>query len=280
MASDQFGNPYQPPSAGYNQAQQYQPAVMEEKPGGPWSMDYFGAFDMIHRRPDWFVNCMLMFVCMLIPVVGGLVMSGYMYECVEVLHRTRGSYYPKLDFGRFVEYLLRGVGPFLVGLVFATIMVLVMLVGYGIMIAVVVGASAAGGEKNAGAAAGIGALISMVLFFALFMTVSLLGTFVLLPLQLRGGMSSDIGQAFNFNWAMDFVKKTWVEMLLVFLFQLGVGIVAELAIFLTCFVGILVVVGYIFLISAWLQFQLYRVYLSRGGDPIPLKPAPLPMPGM
>ena len=46
----------------------------------------------------------------------------------------------------------------------------------------------------------------------------------------------------------------------------------------TCYLGMVVVIGYFFLVHAWLMFQLYRVFLSRGGEPIPFKPAPLPVP--
>jgi hypothetical protein len=103
--------------------------------------------------------------------------------------------------------------------------------------------------------------------------------FIQQPLALRGGVSSEIGQSFNFGWAIDFIKKTWLEMILVFLFSFAVSIVGGLLIMVTCYLGMVVVIGYFFLIHAWLQYQLYRVYLSRGGEPIPLmKPAPLPMP--
>src|SRR5689334_2624813 len=101
------GNPYAPPSpASY-------PDKFAAEPGAPWQMNYFGAFQMVHRNPDWFVNTLLMFVCAIIPVIGSIVLNGYIYETVEILHRTNGNYYPKFDFNRFVEYLLRGVGPFL-----------------------------------------------------------------------------------------------------------------------------------------------------------------------
>lgn len=276
MSNDPFGsNPYSAPGpASY--AQKYQPAPMVETPGGPWGMNYFGAFDMIHRNPDWFVNLLLMFVCAIIPVVGSIVISGYMYETVEILHRTGGVYYPRFDFNRFVEYLLRGVGPFLIGLILGTLLSVVALVGY---FAIVVSAVAAGAAGNGnGEVAGVGAAIGMLFFFAFFFTALLVVNFVQLPLALRGGLSSDIGQAFNFGWAMDFMKKTWLEMLLVFLFQFAVSMVAMVFIAVTCYLGMLIAIGYMILISAWLQFQLYRVYLSRGGEPIPFKPAPLPLP--
>lgn len=272
--SQPFGsNPYAPP----------EPATYSQKAlpaTGPWQMDYFGGFAMIHRNPDWFVNTLLMFVCAIIPVIGGIVLHGYVYETIEILHRTGGNYYPRFDFNRFVDYLLRGVGPFLIGLVLGAVLGMVMLLGYVVIIATALAAGAAAEKGNdaAGAAAGMSILGAVAVVGLLLFVVSFAISFLTMPLSLRGGVSSDIGQSFNFGWAIDFIKKTWLEMLLVFLFQVAVGLIMEVVILATCFLGILVAIGYVLLISAWLQFQLYRVYLSRGGEPIPFKPAPLPMP--
>lgn len=265
------GNPYSPPGpASY-------PDKFAAAPGAPWPMNYFGAFEMIHRNPDWFVNLLLMFVSAIIPVIGGIVLNGYLYETIELLHRTNGNYYPKFDFNRFVEYLLRGVGPFLIGLVLGLILSGVMLFGY---IAIIASALAAGAAADKGneAAVGAGVLGAIGVVVLLVFVVSFAISFFSVPLGLRGGLSTDIGQSFNFAWAIDFIKKTWLEMILVFLFQMAVGIIAALLSLLTCYLGLLVAIGYVSLVSAWLQFQLYRVYLSRGGEPIPLmKPAPLPV---
>jgi hypothetical protein len=280
MSANPFGeNPYSPPGPALYAGK---PAIAPwvEQPSGPWQMNYFGAFDMIHRNPDWFVNTLLMFVCAIIPVIGGIVLNGYVYETIEILHRTSGLYYPKFDFNRFVEYLLRGVGPFLIGLVLNTILAFVVIFSYLAVIASAVAAGAAA-DKPDEAAVGMGVLGAVAVVVPLVFAVSLVIGFFTIPLGLRGGLSSDIGQSFNFGWAIEFIKKTWLEMILVFLFQIGLGIVLELIILATCGIGLLalpVMVGYIVLITAWLQFQLYRVFLSRGGEPVPFKPAPLPLP--
>lgn len=282
MSNDPFSaNPYSPPDPASYQERPFQPAGYAvapwvDKPSGPWEMNYFGAFAMIHNRPDWFVNLLLTFVCAIIPVVGGIVLNGYVYETIEILHRTSGGYYPKFDFNRFVEYLLRGVGPFLIGLIVGTVFAALMLVGYLLIFATVIAADTAG-EGNS-EAIGVGILVGFAVYMAFFFVAMLAINFLIVPLALRGGLSSDIGQSFNFRWAWDFIKKTWLEMLLVFLFQGAISLVAGLFIAVTCYTGMIVAIGYIMLISAWLQFQLYRVYLSRGGEPIPFKPAPLPMP--
>src|SRR5688500_9437443 len=122
-------------------------------------MNYFGALEMIHRNPDWFVDLLVMFVCAIIPVMGSIVLSGYVSELVEILHRTGGGYYALFDFNRFVEYLLRGVGPFLISLILGTILAVVVLVGYIGVAATAVAAGAAGDGNEA--AVGAGALIGM-----------------------------------------------------------------------------------------------------------------------
>jgi hypothetical protein len=277
MSSSPFGdNPYSPPGPAFY-PEKVAVAPWTEKPSGPWEMNYFGALEMIHRNPDWLVNTLLMFVCAMIPVVGGIVLNGYVYETIEILHRTNGNYYSKFDFNRFVEYLLRGVGPFLIGLILGTALAFVMIFGYVVIIASAVAAGAAADHGNE-AVAGAGVLGAVAVVMLLFFAVAFAISFFSVPLGLRGGVSGDIGQSFNFNWAIDFIKKTWLEMILVFLFQMAVGIVLEVIVLATCGLGILIALGYVVLISAWLQFQLYRVYLSRGGEPIPFKPAPLPLP--
>jgi len=270
--STPFGaNPYAPPEPpSYPKPGAFAPS--------PRAMNYTGFVDMIHRRPDWFVNALLTGVCGIIPVIGHIVVSGYCYECVEVLHRTDGQFYPKFDFNRFGDYLLRGVGWFLIQLVLGLVQAVVIIASYVLFIVAVVGAGAAA-EGNNEAVAGIAILIALLLFSGVII-VLVLGTFFLqTPLGLRGGLSSEIGQAFAFGWAFDFVKKMWVEMLLMVLFFLVIGIAAEVFVFATCLLGLIPAIGYIQLISAWLLFNLYRVYLSRGGQPIPFKPAPIPIPG-
>ena len=268
------GNPYAAP--GPESYSQKPAAPWVDQASSPWQMNYLGAFEMIHRNPDWFVSVLLTSLCALIPVIGGIILNGYIYETVEILHRTGGNLYPKFDFNRFVEYLLRGVGPFLIGLVLSIPLAIVMLLVYFLTFAGIFAAGVAGEDNPE--AAGLGILLAFLISFTVMTVAMIAVSFLMVPLGLRGGVSSDIGQSFNFGWAIDFVKKTWLEMLLVFLFQFAVSLVAGLLALLTCYLGLLVVIGYLALISGWLQFQLYRVFLSRGGEPIPFKPTPLPMP--
>jgi hypothetical protein len=273
-------NPYSaPPVQAYAHPSAISQAPLKEDVvGQPWTMDYTGGFGMIHRMPDWLINTLLPGVCGLIPLIGGIVISGYAYEAVEVLHRTSGAYCPKFDFNRFVDYLVRGLGPFLVQLALGVVQAAIMFVCYIAFIVLAIGVGAAG-EAGQGreATMGVGILLVFVGLIAFAFVMSLASLFVQIPLSLRGGLSGEIGQAFQFQWALDFIKKTWVEMLLVFLFLSILAVPLIVIAIITCYLGLIPGIGYMILVQAWLLFQLYRLYLSRGGQPVPLKPLPQPM---
>ena len=129
------------------------------------------------------------------------------------------------------------------------------------------GLIAAMGDNDA--AAGIGGLALLLVSLA-FIPLSIAVGLIQLPLMLRSGMTGDVGEAFQFNWAFDFLKRCWLEMILVTLLTMVISI--PLAIFgvITCCIGFIPVAGYMALASSWFNFQLYRVYLSKGGTPVPL----------
>ena len=235
--------------------------------GGPWKMNYFGGIAMIQSNPNWITNCLLAGLCALIPVVGPIVLMGYAFETAELLHRSGGKTYWDFNFNRFSDYLTRGVGPFLVGLVFGVIQFIahiVLQIMLGIMFTIIAG-------RNPPAILGIIAILvtlSLLIALAIFMFL------VQYPLQLRGGLANEVGQAFKFNFAFEFSGKVWREMILVVLSMMLLALVAAPIILITCGLGIIPLLGFAFLMQGWFAFQLYRKYLSLGGAPIPLKPLP------
>ena len=106
-----------PPVAPYEQGRGL---TKEDTPGQPWDMNYFGFMEMIQRNPSWITNSFLTGVCGMIPIVGLIVIWGYTYENAAILHRSTGQQQWPFDFGRFGDYLKRGVGPFLVWFISAS----------------------------------------------------------------------------------------------------------------------------------------------------------------
>src|SRR5208283_1842191 len=105
-------------------------------------MHYLDAFRVPFQSPKWVQNILLMAVCILIPVVGQIVLMGYMFVVIEALHEGRKRPYPDLDFGRFVPYLTRGAWPFLVNLVVTLPFALVFMILYLVALFAVMGTSA------------------------------------------------------------------------------------------------------------------------------------------
>jgi hypothetical protein len=131
----------------------------------------------------------------------------------------------------------------------------------------------AGGDDLAGLLVPIGMLMGGVLAIALIAAASIYMT----PMVLKAGLAQDLGAAFDFAWVNDFVRKMWVETLLSSLFMIG-STLALLVV--TCFLAAIVIGPIVPFVSTHFYYQLYSLYLSRGGTPIPLKPrAPVIQPG-
>ena len=78
--------------------------------------------------------------------------------------------------------------------------------------------------------------------------------------------------AFNFAFLKRFIAPTWKETILaaLFLFVASIALCAVGAIILC--IGMYFATVPVYFCWVHLQKQLYRLYLSRGGEPIPLSP--------
>lgn len=259
-------NPYESPSG----------FVPKPGPAGDAPpMRYLDSFRYIFAHPEWMTSVLLLSVCALIPVLNQILLAGYAYEIVEHFHRFPGQLYPKFNFDRFSQYLMRGVWPFLVGLVVSMVVQLpLMCVIYGGFIAVVAGAGAAG-EDGGGAIVGLGTCCMWVLIMGIIVAIQV----ILAPFLLRAGLSQDFAQGFKFNWAIDYLSKMWMEVVMAVLFVFAAGLVFLPVGLITCGIGYIFFAAVAAMAQAHLNWQIYTIYLARGGEPIPLKdwdgPAPM-----
>ncbi|HZN36081.1 MAG TPA: DUF4013 domain-containing protein [Pirellulaceae bacterium] len=232
-------------------------------------LEYMRMYNYVFENPNWVMNVLLTAVCTLIPVIGPLVLMGYQYEVMIALLMSGGARYPDFDFNRFADYLIRGLWPFLVGLVASLVLVPLMMVLFIPMMLLFVGAA------NAGQDAGpFVVLIGMPILVLLNLAIVIVFQMVLLPLQLRAGLAQDFGVAFNFQWIVNFAKKTWLEMVLGLLFVTFSYLVLAMLGFLVFCVGVYAAVALFVLAQAHLLYQLYLLFLSRGGEPVQIKMSP------
>jgi hypothetical protein len=275
--------PFGPPPASPNP---FQAPAFATKPGavpeaiGPFTIEYMRSYNYIFENPNWVMNVLWGFLCILstavIPILGQLVLIGYQYEVVEALFLARGARYPDFDINRFADYLGRSIWPFLVNLIVGLVLAPVVVILALLLVGLTLAASGAAGDDLGPVVAAIGFLLTVVVVVALSVFMAL----VLMPMMLRAGLAQDFGAAFDFAWIKDFIGRTWVEMILTTLFLTFSSIVVILLGLLAFCVGMYAAVAVVMLAQAHIMYQLYMLYLSRGGTPIPLKPrVPAPQPG-
>ena len=247
----------------------------QPEPGGEspdrTRIEYFRAYQAVLTSPNWIVNLLWGMLAVLsasvIPFVGSLLWTGYLYECVEGWLASRGTRYPDFDPSRFGDYLTRGVWPFLVQLL---LWVLVWAIFAGLYVGLIVFAAiaASAGDQYALVIFGAG----LPVFVLLLATLLLLAMVCLSPLMLRAGLSQDLAIAFNLKWWRDFLRRVGLEMVLSCLFLAITGMLMTAAGCLIVGIGSYAAWAWVTMANAHLTWQLYELYLSRGGEPIPLKP--------
>ncbi|HVT82472.1 MAG TPA: DUF4013 domain-containing protein [Phycisphaerae bacterium] len=67
-------------------------------------------------------------LCFFIPVIGGLVAQGYLITVEKRLIENLDSDAPKFNFSRFSDYLMKGVWPFLLGLILSVVIIPLVMV--------------------------------------------------------------------------------------------------------------------------------------------------------
>jgi hypothetical protein len=228
---------------------------------------YLESYRFVFSSPNWFMNLLLGSVCLFIPVVGQIVFWGYEFELIDALHRGRRTGYADFDFNRFTDYLKRGVWPWLIvfmtQMILQPVLIVFMYAGmFGVMGALMT-------ETTAGyvtAAVLVPALIIGLMIFSLALGL------VLTPIVLRAGLTQDFAKAFDFAWVKTFIARMWVEQVLVSLFLMVSSLLWVLLGYLLFCIGVIPASIVVALASTHLLWQLYEIFLSRGGEPIPLKP--------
>jgi hypothetical protein len=113
--------------------------------------------------------------------------------------------------------------------------------------------------------------LCFLLWFVFLLAIQVGLMFVVVPLGLRAGLSQDLGTALSWPFVRDFLVRMWREQLLTSLFLTATQIPLMLVGIMLCCIGAYAAMALGALASAHLHYQLYELYLTRGGEPIPLK---------
>jgi hypothetical protein len=228
-------------------------------------MRYWRAYGFVFDHPKWAMNLLCGAVCMLIPVAGHMVFMGWMFEVIESFHRRGTEKYPPFEFGRFTHYLMRGLWPFVVVLILglATIPLVILLMA---VIVIVMVSSQGKPDWLTLTLVIVGSIVAGLFLNVLMMLVKT-------PMVLRAGFTQELKGAFAWSTTIDFLKKMWLELLLAGFFLVFTSIPIILLGELCCLIGVYPASALVLMAEHHLLFQLYELYLKRGGMAIPLKPA-------
>jgi hypothetical protein len=247
-------------------------------------VNYTASVSDFFKSPKWMMNLLLGGICVLIPIVGPMVVLGWLITGFWARQDERFETFPDFDFSHFGKYLERGLWPFLVAFVASMAVSIVMVpLAWILMIPMMLagGFSSGGHEANAVGCFGVLAMILMMLVWAVMLVGLML---VLVPLKIRASLTQDFAKSFDFGFVKRFVALTWKEMVLSSLFVLATGLLFLCLGMIAFCVGMYFATVLTYFSWTHMHKQLYTLYLSRGGEPVPLSPklndAPLATPGL
>jgi hypothetical protein len=235
-------------------------------------MNYIASIQDFFKSPKWVMNLLFAGLCvlstMIIPVLGFIVLAGWLITGLYARQDDRFETFPDFDFNQFSTYLQRGLWPtlvlFVAGFVIGIVMWIIIMIPL-FLFSMILGGGDSGASGILGALLG---LISLALYLAMFVVINM----VAVPLGLRATLMQDFAPAFDFGFVKRFVTVMWKEILISTLFLAVAGMVLTFAGMIALCVGMFASMALVYFASMHLSKQMYQLYLSRGGDPIPVSP--------
>jgi MFS family permease len=234
-------------------------------------MNYWRSVGFIFENEKWWLNFLVIPLCLLVPIIGPIVVMGYLALMIEKFHQSKDDkQYDVFDLDKLGDYVKRGIWPFLgafvLGIIITPIILLVYFVGLGTCMA------AAHNEAES--------LVPVIIVFLslLVMVISLVISFLSVPVCVGCALGGDFKSGFSISFMISFLKNCWLQILVSFLFLYLLGfIISILAAILwavTCGVGFILTypLAALVMVSQWhLFWQLYELNLERGGVTVKLK---------
>jgi Protein of unknown function (DUF4013) len=240
------------------------------KPGSGHAaqIQYLDSFRYVFSHPEWLKNLLVFAIFICIPVFNAVLVAGYLYEVVEHRHRRLAGPYPLFEIRQFARYMTRGIWCFFV----TNIVSMILLPVVEILVQGSTFSSIFALRSGDWGVVVVAVVVPLVMIgLAMFLLALQILT---LPFFIRAGLSQDFRLTMNVRWIGDYLKAMWVETTLVCLFVFLSSLATMLiGCLLLCF-GIFVALALITMVQAHLHCQLYELYLTRGGEPIPLRPLP------
>lgn len=241
------------------------PAELTPGPAVGEGVSSIRAVKAVFEDANWKNNVLIGLLLMLIPIVGPIAFSGWMCEVQQRLVRRHPNPIAKLDFADFGELIKRGLPVFLTSLIITMPVLFLAYAFVGGSVFAAFAVAAATGEPLAAIA--VGALLGIIAI-----VLSLLLGVVINAAHTRAELTEELGQALSFGKVMSYSKATAGQVIVknfTFMFiAIGIMLLGALA----CYIGMYPAIAVIQIAAMHLRNQVYVDYLSKGGEPIEMKP--------
>ena len=216
-------------------------------------MEFGKAFTYEFEDPDWIKKILIMALITLIPIIGQIVLVGWMVDIIKKMIHHEPVTLPEINFG---AQLGEGFKLVVVSLVYAAPIIILSIIQ-----AIIMGlaGSAMGGDNSSVSNAG-GAVIGMVslCFGLIYVVYGVLLAFVFPIVYGRFAEYGTIGSGLQFGEILAMAKKVVVPLLLTVLGNILSSIIASLG-SIACGVGVLATTVYAMAIMAHLYGQVYNL---------------------
>lgn len=213
-------------------------------------MDFGRAFTFVIEDPDWLKKILLNGLILLIPVVGGIYLMGWMLEVGRrVANYEEPVRLPDIDFGRFLGL---GFKALIVGFVYSLPAIILALPI--VIIPAIFGAL----DLDPDVLGTITALISF-LCSCVIVLYSLLEVVLLPAALMRTAMQDNVGAGLKIGEVFALVKNAIGPYLIVVLGTLAASFVASLVGGILCGIGVLFTMVYAYAVMGHFYGQAYRV---------------------
>lgn len=247
-------------------------------------MQYLRGWRALRQDPDgtskvmW--ACLLFLTMFCIPVLGQIVLTGWTGLMIRRAVSGQDAPLPRLDFDfdYLGKLLMVGFKPFLAQMLWSMPMILIVLIFYACMgfgMFAMVGGIAAGAQAGSEAGAGLGAIVGMLIMLAgwlVFMALIVLLSMLTIIVTLRVHITDDLNAAFKIRDIFKMTRTLMWELIaggfVMYFLYMGIVFASAFTLYLLLPPGAVVMM----IIMTYWQAELYRRYLEKGGEPLPIGP--------